>query len=209
MTTVDHQSELISENPFVNQCKDKRGDDGCRFTGFVSICAVTPVSPVCPQTHTKVYLYRWEYECRDVCLCVSVVYCKRGLESATPCSRCRAEAAVLAQAGLCCRPAGRAARRACCTAGTLSSPPTTWWGTFYERHVCMDKSPARLSVWTLPSILHISHANLALWLFPSEWLVCMHIALCAPGAVTLLSSSRRGGWGWRQRWLSQTPQCRY
>lgn len=125
MTTVDYQSKLISGNPFVNQCKDKRGDDGCRFTGFVSICTVSPVFLVCPQTHTKVYLYRWEYECWDVCLCVSVVYCKRRLESATPCSRCRAEAAVLAQEGLCCRPAGRAARRACCTAGKLSSPPTT------------------------------------------------------------------------------------
>lgn len=57
--------------------------------------------------------------------CVTVVYSKREFESPTPGSRSLAEAAVLAQGGPCCQPAGRAARLACCTAGTLSSPPTT------------------------------------------------------------------------------------
>lgn len=42
--------------------------------------AVTPLSPVCPQTHTKVYLYRWEHEWWDVCLCVcSVLWERRSL----------------------------------------------------------------------------------------------------------------------------------
>lgn len=56
---------------------------------------------------------------------VFVVYCEGGRQSATPSSQYQAKAALSAQEGLCCRPAGRAARRACCTAGTLSSPPAT------------------------------------------------------------------------------------
>lgn len=63
----------------------------------------------------------WVMGCVFVCLQCTV----RESQSATPGSQCQAEAAVLAQLRLCCQPAGRAARRACCTAGTLSSPPTT------------------------------------------------------------------------------------
>lgn len=86
---------------------------------FVSICTVTPVSLVCPQTHT----YTGRSLSDGMCACVSVVYCLGRFDSATPGSQCRAEAAVLAQGDLYHQPVEQAARQACCTADTLSSPP--------------------------------------------------------------------------------------
>lgn len=47
------------------------------------------------------------------------------LRDATPDSQCQAGAAERAEGGRSPPPAGRAAGRACCTAGTLSSPPAT------------------------------------------------------------------------------------
>lgn len=156
----------------------------CNSSSFFSQCSLT----------------QGECGCSDV---------REQLHVATPGSRCQAGVVVWARRPLCCPPAGPAAALACCTTGTLSSPPAIWWGTFDERHVCMDKSPAHLSVWTPPSTPHRSHANLTLWPFPFGWLVCRHKAPCVPGAVVLLNSSRRVGWGWTQRWLSQIPRCRY
>lgn len=63
--------------------------------------------------------------CRCLCVCLSVVSVVFESESATPGSQCQGGAAALAQGDLWRLPAGRAAGRACCTAGTLSSPPTT------------------------------------------------------------------------------------
>lgn len=126
-----HESSWLSVRTDIRKsfCEPMQGYERWRWLQSHGVCEYlrmnSSFSAVSTDSYQRCTCTGDEYEWWDVCLCVSVVYYRRGSESATPGSRCRAEAAVLAQVDPCCRPAERAARRACCTAGTLSSPPTT------------------------------------------------------------------------------------